>query len=76
MKVKARDFDKKFDEGADISKRLVVKKARRPEQEQKRVNVDFPVWMIQLLDKEATRLGVPRQSIIKVWVAERLEKAS
>jgi hypothetical protein len=76
MKVKARDFDKKFDEGADISKHLDVNKARRPEREQKRVNVDFPVWMIQLLDKEAKRLGVPRQSIIKVWVAERLEKAS
>ncbi len=76
MKVKARDFDKKFDEGADISKHLDVKKVRRPEQEQKRVNVDFPVWMVQLLDKEAKRLGVPRQSIIKVWVAERLEKAS
>jgi hypothetical protein len=70
MKVKARDFDKKFDEGADISRHLDVKKARRPEQEQKRV------WMIQRLDKEAKRLGVPRQSIIKVWVAERLEKAS
>ncbi len=76
MKVKASDFDKKFDEGADISKHLNIKKARRPEQEQKRVNVDFPVWMIQLLDKEAKRLGVPRQSIIKVWIAERLEKAS
>jgi len=76
MKMKARDFDKKFDEGVDISKNLDVKRARRPEQEQKRVNVDFPVWMIQLLDKEARRLGVPRQSIIKVWVAERLEKAS
>jgi len=72
--MKARDFDKKFDEGEDISKYLDVSKARRPEQEQKRVNVDFPVWMIQLLDKEAKRLGVPRQSIIKVWVAERLEK--
>ncbi len=76
MKVRARDFDKKFDEGADISKHLDLKKAKRPKQEQKRVNVDFPVWMIQLLDKEAKRLGVPRQSIIKVWVAERLEKAS
>jgi hypothetical protein len=60
----------------DISKHLDLKKAKRPEREQKRVNVDFPVWMIQLLDKEAKRLGVPRQSIIKVWVAERLEKAS
>lgn len=76
MKVKARDLDKKFDEGADISPHLDVKKARRPEHEQKRVNVDFPVWMIQLLDKEAKRLGVPRQSIIKVWVAERLEKVA
>jgi hypothetical protein len=76
MTVKARDFDKKFDQGVDISKHLDVKKAKRPEQEQRRVNVDFPVWMIQLLDKEAKRLGVPRQSIIKVWVADRLEKVS
>ncbi len=74
--MKARDFDKKFDEGEDISKYLDISKARRPEQEQKRVNVDFPLWMIHLLDKEARRLGVPRQSIIKVWVAERLEKTS
>jgi hypothetical protein len=74
--MKALEFDKKFDEGGDISKYLDISKARRPKQEQKRVNVDFPMWMIQLLDKEAKRLGVPRQSIIKVWVAERLEKAS
>ncbi len=76
MKIKAKDFDKKFEEGEDVSKYLDVSKARRPNQEQKRVNVDFPLWMIQRLDKEAKRLGVPRQSIIKVWVAERLEKAS
>ena len=74
--MKAREFDKKFDEGKNISKYLDVSKARRPKQEQKRVNVDFPLWMIQLLDKEAKRLGVPRQSIIKVWVAERLGKAT
>jgi hypothetical protein len=74
--MKARQFDKKFDEGKDISRHLDISKARKPKQEQKRVNVDFPLWMIQLLDKEAKRLGVPRQSIIKVWVAERLEKAS
>lgn len=74
--MKAREFDKKFDESKDISKYLDVSKARRPKQEQKRVNVDFPLWMINLLDKEAKRLGVPRQSIIKVWVAERLEKVS
>ena len=74
--MKAHEIDKKFDQGEDISKYLQISKARRPEHEQKRVNVDFPVWMIQMLDKEAKRLGVPRQSIIKVWVAERLEKAS
>ncbi len=74
--MKAHEFDKNFDQGGDISQHLDISKARRPEQEQKRVNVDFPVWMIQLLDKEARRLGVPRQSIIKVWLAERLEKVS
>lgn len=74
--MKARDLDKKFDEGQDISQHLDLAKARRPGQEQKRVNVDFPVWMLLLLDREARRLGVPRQSIIKMWVAERLEKAS
>lgn len=74
--MKASEFDKKFDRGEDITKHLDLSKARRPVQEQKRVNVDFPLWMIHLLDKEARRLGVPRQSIIKVWVAERLEKAS
>ncbi len=75
--MKAREFERKFDEGKeDITKYLDVANARRSGQEQKRVNVDFPVWMIRLLDKEARRLGVPRQSIIKVWVAERLEKTS
>jgi hypothetical protein len=73
--IKAKEIEKKFNEGEDISKYLDLSKARRPEQEQKRVNVDFPLWMINLLDREARRLGVPRQSIIKVWVAERLEKA-
>ena len=71
--MKASDFDRKFDAGEDITAHLDLSKARRPEQEQKRVNVDFPVWMIHSLDKEAKRLGVPRQSLIKVWIAERLE---
>jgi len=74
--MKAKDFDKKFDEGVSIVKHLDLSKARRPKQEQKRVNVDFPLWMIQSLDKEAKRLGVPRQSIIKIWLAERLQKPS
>ena len=74
--MKASDFDKKFDENKNIIEHLDLSDIKRPKQEQKRVNVDFPLWMIDLLDKEAKRLGVPRQSIIKVWVAERLEKVS
>ncbi len=73
--MKAKEFDKKFESGEDITKYLDLSKARRPEQEQKRVNVDFPVWMIHSLDKEAKRLGVPRQSLIKVLVAEHFQKA-
>jgi hypothetical protein len=74
--MKASEFDKKFDEGVNITDHIDLSGLRRPEQEQKGVNVDFPLWMINLLDKEAKRLGVPRQSIIKVWIAERLEKVS
>ena len=73
--MKAKELDKKFDDGEDISRYLDYSKATRPGREQKRVNVDFPVWMIQSLDKEAARLGVPRQSVIKVWIADRLERA-
>ena len=74
--MKAKDLDKKFDDGESIVEHLDLAEAKRPNQEQKRVNVDFPRWMIQSLDKEARRLGVPRQSIIKIWLAERLEKDS
>lgn len=74
--MKAKEIDKKFDRGEDISEHLDLAKARRSAQEQKRVNVDFPLWMIHSLDKEAKRLGVTRQSVIKIWLAERLEKAS
>jgi len=74
--MKASELDKKFDEGEDISEFLDLSHARRPGQEQKRVNVDFPIWMIHDLDKEAKRLGVPRQSIIKIWIAERLKNVS
>ncbi|MBA7569400.1 hypothetical protein ES708_11139 [subsurface metagenome] len=71
--MKAEELDKKFDAGEDITQHLDLSRARRPELAQKRVNVDFPLWMIHSLDKEAKRLGVPRQSIIKLWLAERLE---
>ena len=72
--MKATDFDKKFDEGVeDIIEDLDLKSARRPMLEARRVNVDFPAWMVESLDKEAKRLGVTRQSVIKMWIAERLE---
>lgn len=74
--MKASELDKKFDEGEDITDFLDLKRAKRTVQEQKRVNVDFPVWMIHSLDKEAKRLGVTRQSIIKVWISERLKSLS
>jgi hypothetical protein len=73
--MKPDALERKFDAGEDISKYLDLSKIRRPGQEQKRVNVDFPIWMVRRLDRVAKRLGVPRQSIIKVWVAERLEKS-
>jgi len=72
--MKAKDLDRPFDAGVDITKFLDLSKLRRPKLEQKRVNVDFPIWMIQSLDKEARRLGVPRQSLIKVLIAQHLEK--
>jgi len=74
--MRAREFDKRFDAEEDVSRYLDRVRARRPGQERRQVHVDFPLWMVRLLDKEAKRLGVPRQSIIKVWIAERLEKGS
>ena len=74
--MKAKKFDSDFDNVKDVSGVLDLSKARRPLREQKRVNVDFPTWMIESLDKEASRLGVTRQSIIKVWLAERLEQSA
>ena len=72
--MKAKELDKKFDKGEDISKFLDLSRASRPGRDQRRVNVDLPKWMIESLDKEALRLGVTRQSIIKVWIAEKLQK--
>ncbi len=74
--MKAKDFDKAFEQGEDITPHLDISRARRPELETRRVNVDFPEWMVQRLDREAKRLGVTRQSVIKMWLAERLEKAA
>lgn len=72
--MKAKDFDNKFDQGkTDIIDDLDMSTARRANQEQKRINVDFPSWVVESLDREAARIGVTRQSIIKVWLVERLK---
>ena len=71
--MKASDFDKEFDDGNDILANLDLSQAKRTTQTTKRVNVDFPEWMLDSLDREASRIGVTRQSIIKVWLAERIE---
>jgi len=75
-RVKARELEERFDAGEDVTAYLDVSKMRRPGHEQRRVNVDFPVWMIEALDREASRLGVPRQSLIKVLIAQHLEGGS
>ena len=72
--MKASEFDTKFDEGEEnVLEDIDLTQARRPGLESKRVNVDFPVWMVTALDREAKRLGVTRQSVIKIWLADRLE---
>jgi hypothetical protein len=71
--MKAEEFDHKFDDGEDVTGDLDLAAVRRPALEQRRVNVDFPSWMVESLDREARRLGVTRQSIIKLWIAERLD---
>ena len=71
--MKAKSFDKKFESGKDVIDDLDLSSARRPNQEQKRINVDFPSWVIKSLDREAAKIGVTRQSIIKVWLVERLQ---
>ncbi len=72
--MKTNQLDKKFDNGQeDVLDQFDLSKARRPSIEARRVNVDFPVWMVESLDKEARRLGVTRQSVIKMWIDERLK---
>ena len=72
--MNSSEFDRRFEEGESVIDGLDLSAARRPRLEQRRVNVDFPIWMVEQLDQEASRLGVTRQSIIKVWLAERLER--
>lgn len=75
-KITAEEFDRRFDDGEDITEFLDLSSARRPGLEAKRVNVDFPAWVVTSLDREAQRLGVTRQALIKLWIAERLERKS
>jgi hypothetical protein len=70
--ITTEQFDEMFDNGEDVSAYVDWSKARRPNQEPRRVNVDFPAWMVRDLDREAGRLGVTRQSLIKMWIAEKL----
>ena len=72
-KMTTEEFDERFDAGEDVTSAHDVSTARRPGLEQQRVNVDFPSWMINQLDREAKRFGVTRQSVIKLWIAERLD---
>jgi hypothetical protein len=71
--MKATEFDKKFDDGEDMIDHVDWSQARRPNIESKRVNVDFPTWMVSGLDQQAKRLGITRQSLIKMWIADRLQ---
>jgi len=81
-KITAKEFDEKFDNGEDISEYLDfasavrLKDVKKLKTATKKVNVDFPEWIIESLDKEAKKIGVTRQSIIKVWIAERLKEES
>jgi len=71
--MKAKEFDKKFESGEDLTDDLDLSKSRRVNQEAKRVNIDFPVWVVEQLDKQSKRLGITRQALVKLWIAEKLK---
>ena len=72
--MKTEEFDRRFDDGEDVSAAIDWSTARRPNLDAKRVNVDFPTWMVESLDREARKLGVTRQSLIKLWLADKLSQ--
>jgi hypothetical protein len=72
--MNARDFDKKFELGEDVTDNFGFSGSRRVNQELKRVNIDFPVWVVEKLDKQSKRLGISRQALVKVWIAEKLKE--
>ncbi len=73
--MKAKKFDEKFESGEDLTSDLDFSKARRVNQVPKRVNIDFPTWVVEDLDKHSKRLGITRQALVKVWIAEKLKEA-
>ena len=72
--ITAAEFDKRFEAGEELTEYLDLDHAMRPGLEQKRVSVDFPVWMVQKLDAVARQLGITRQSVIKVFISEKLKE--
>ncbi len=73
--MKAKEFDQKFEAGEDMTDDLDFSQARRVNQEPRRVNIDFPAWVVEKLDKQSKRLGITRQALVKVWIAEKLKEA-
>lgn len=75
-KLTAEELERRFDEGEDMARYIVAGTSRRIHDEPQRVNIDFPRWVVERLDRESTRLGVSRQALVKIWIAERLEKVA
>ncbi len=74
--ISAEEFDRRFDSGEDMGDYVDWRSTKRPGLEAKRVNVDFPQWMIAGLDREAKRRGITRQALIKTWLADKLDAAA
>ncbi len=72
--ITAKELDEKFDNGEDVSEYFDWSSARSIHEKPQRVNIDFPSWVVNRLDRESKRLGVSRQALVKLWIAERLEK--
>jgi hypothetical protein len=72
--ITAQEFEQQFDEGEDITPFIDMSSIRRPGMEPRRVNVDFPEWMIEKLDWQSRLIGVSRQALVKLWISERIQK--
>jgi len=70
--MKAEELDKKFDAGEDVLEYFDTENIERPNEKQKRINVEFPIWMLDGLDRKAKHMGINRQAVIKMWIAEKL----